>query len=198
MPRSLQVEPLWLRRALLAQGKKDALRTDIKSTPTPENVTVATPPAENVPKIELQKPPKEELMLLDLALAERANLDQILQANVLGELSPNGVDRIFKEIELEYRQNPNNFDRLSVLLTDKVQDPSVVTGYLSRKLVTETEGEAVRLTDDCIKRVRDRNLRAKTRKLTEGLKSRQGDKQLEEFRDLVRSRQSLHDNKDDR
>jgi DNA primase len=183
---SLNVTPDWILKAL------NKLKTsDYKSNVVPE--VVATPDV-SFEKIKILNPLKEEVFLVNLALAKPEMMDELIEWGLESKLSKSGLDLVFKKAVNEYRQNPAIFATLTSNLCSLVNDPSMITKHLDQDW--ESNMDIQKLKSDCLQRVRDRYLKEEARFWVNELKQDNDPQKLEQFMNVIRNRQALKQLKD--
>ena len=163
--------------------------------PVAESVQPAAEAAKPRPQIELKGAPAQELDLLNVSLMKVVYLKEVLESGVLTQLQHTGVRQAFARIEEEYGQMPSKFDNLSALLAPEVKPFEMMTRYLSEPFTSLTEEGARKLIHDCIKRVREKFLRAQSKELVSNLRGSQDQErvsQLEQIMYIHKSRRSLN------
>ena len=159
--------------------------------------------------------PKEEVWLLNLALYSKELLDQIVHAEVIPLFTSELVRKLLVKAVDVSRQHPDKFDSLPSILatTDQGEVDSVasslVTQFLDRHwlegrvgngfLSTDADVNAPKvalekgrmLTRDCIKKVKDRHLRARAKDLATQLRNEKSPEAIKDFLEAVKTRHSL-------
>jgi DNA primase len=157
--------------------------------------TVVAPPEKdkivsknNILKI---KVPNEESMLLGLALNQEAFLSQIIASEVVQYFEhPLTKDLLDRVIEL-YGQRPNDFDKLTSILSSQIDDPSVLMQHLDTRMTDSSEDQGRQLLRDCVQKVKQRFLKSQARAIVNELKAEQDPKKLEQFVNILRDRKAL-------
>lgn len=183
---SLSVTPDWILNAL-----KKLKTPDYKSKAVPEVVTV---PDTSFEKIKISNPLKEEVFLVNLALAKPEMMDEFIEWGLENKLSQSGLDLVFKKAANEYRQNPAIFATLTSNLCSLVNDPSMITKHLDQDW--ESNMDIQKLKSDCLQRVKDRYLKNEARFWVNELKQDNDPQKLEQFMNVIRNRQALKQLKD--
>lgn len=157
----------------------------------------AVQPAPAPAKIDLKGLPKAELELLNVILMKEVYLKGAIESGVMDLFSHPGAKLASKRIMEVYRLMPNKFDNLSALLAGEVQPPEVVTRHLSEPYRSLTNENAAKLLQDCIKRVKEKDLRLKSKELVSNLRGSNpanSSEQLEQIMNIHRDRRSLNRN----
>lgn len=177
------VAPQWILKNLV----KSRDQTQSKIVP----VESKNAEKEDISLIEILNPPKEELILLNLALEDKNIFEEILDTNKLDEFSSPGIKKLFEIMLLEYRHKGTFFDKLTSILCSRVMDAGVVTGYLDQGYFQGLDKQ--KLKDDCFQRVRERALKLKAARLLTEIKVNQDPIKLEQFMNVVKDRKALTD-----
>jgi predicted lipid-binding transport protein (Tim44 family) len=110
-------------------------------------------------------------------------------------MSHPGARKVAARITEVYGQMPNKFDNLSALLAGEVFPSEAVTRHLSDFYGNLNEESAVKLLQDCIKRVKENYLRVQSKELVSSLRgSNPADSagQLEQIMNIHKNRRSLN------
>lgn len=145
-------------------------------------------------KIVLNGLPRVELELLNVILMKEVYLKKALESGALEQLSHPGGRAVAQRIMEVYRLLPNKFDTLSALLTTEVQPSEAVTRYLSEPYCSLKDDSALKLLQDCIKRVKENFLRIKSKELVSNLRGSnpaESAEQLEQLMNIHKDRRSL-------
>jgi DNA primase len=148
-------------------------------------------------KIEMKGIGKVELELLNVLLMQEVYLKTAIDAGVMELFSHPGAKLVAKRIMEVYRLMPNKFDNLSALLAGEVQPPEAVTRHLSEPYRSLTNDGAAKLLQDCIKRVKENDLRTRSKELVSNLRGSNpadSSEQLEQIMNIHRDRRSLNRN----
>lgn len=218
----LNVESTWLRQALLPYGRplatnqprsgdlrpmgkaqasvrgEGAGRREGALEPKATSDGVESAPTANVeesPKILVERAPRAEVLLVNLALKSEDLLKQILNSPIQEQMSHPAMREIMQAIAAKYRQSPEDFDKLSICLASRVQPSSVVTEHLGPLLSQSSPSEDRELLHDCLKSIQDQYLKSRAQALARDLRGeiRAGD--LEQFMDIQRNRRNLRKEK---
>lgn len=186
---SLNVTPEWILKALRSLKAKD--QTHLKSNIVPTE----TKPVETVfEKIKIKNPLKEEVFLVNLALAKKEMMDELIEWGLENKLTQSGLDVVFKRAVNEYRQNPAIFATLTSNLCSLLDDPSVITKHLDQDW--ESNLDIQKLKTDCLQRLEARFAENQARSLVNEIKLDNDPQKLEQFMNIVRSRHALKQLKD--
>jgi DNA primase len=163
----------------------------------PVTESAALVPAPVQAKIDLKGLPKAELELLNVLLIKEVYLKEAIASGVMEIFSHPGAKLVAKRIMEVYRLMPNKFDNLSALLAGEVQPTEVVTRHLSEPYRSLNGENAAKLLQDCIKRVKENDLRVKSKELVSNLRGSNpadSSEQLEQIMNIHRDRRSLNRN----
>ncbi len=145
--------------------------------------------------IDLRGIARVEAEILNVILTKEVYLKTALASGVFDQIRHPGAQAVFKRIAEVYRLMPNKFDTLSALLAGEVHPSEAVTRHLSDPYRTLTDEAAVKLLQDCIKRVKENSLKIKSKELVSNLRgSNPSDsaEQLEQIMNVHKDRRSLN------
>jgi DNA primase len=146
-------------------------------------------------KIDLNKVPPAEVGLLNVMLLKEVYLQEALQSDVVEYISHPGCKAVFQRIAEVYRQMPSKFDTLSALLADEVRPAEIITRFVSEPYTSLSTEAAIKLLQDCIKRVKNDSLKSKSKALVSSLRGagdRNPSEQLEQIMNIQKDRRSLN------
>ncbi len=123
------------------------------------------------PLIDLNGAPRTELFLLNISLMSPDRFNTIWSTEIVPEMSHAGVRQIFQAAEAFYRQMPNEFAKLSAYLMTKAEPPGALTLHMGEPLCAMSAEELTRFADDCVRQVREKFLRNKSRELAASLQT---------------------------
>ncbi len=186
---SLNVTPEWILKALRNLKTRDS--SNLKSNTVPDEKKSADVVFE---KIKIQNPLKEEVFLVNLALAKQEMMDELIEWGLENKLTQSGLDVVFKRAANEYRQNPAIFATLTSNLCSLLDDPSVITKHLDQDW--ESNFDIQKLKTDCLQRLENRFAEKKARSLVNEIKLDSDPQKLEQFMNVIRSRHALKHLKD--
>jgi DNA primase len=192
----LDVDPRLVGQSIAkaSSGGSGAGPTSHTSRPTPEPApTPVSAPSEPV-KFVLTKVPRAELELLNLILMKEVYLKEAVAAEVGDKFSSAGARAVFQRVVEVYGQMPSKFDTLSALLAGEVKPVEMITRHLSGAYTDLNEEAIFKMLRDCIKRVKDSDLRSKSKQLVSGLRGGPANsaEQLEQIMNVQKSRRSLN------
>jgi DNA primase len=145
--------------------------------------------------VPLKGSPQAELFLLNISLMSPERFNSIWQSAVVAELSHSGVRELFMKADTFYRQMPSEFAKLSAYLMSVTDAPHSLGLHLGEPLSQMGAEELDKFTDDCIRQVRHKFLRNKSRELAATLQSSSSEEQkqdkLREIMSLQKSKQTL-------
>lgn len=119
-------------------------------------------------KLSLKGATKAEVLLLNLALKSRANIEDVLLEQISRQVLHVGVRQLLEKTEETYRQEPEKFDRLLSLFVSQISEPHYLFLKDARVNSHEEFDEVSenKLLRDCYTRVRDEFFRHQTKKLS--------------------------------
>ncbi len=179
----------WLKQALGAEKMARENRNfDLKESSSMshlrESISIQEAP-QNVVEYFLKTASVAELLLLALSLKSRANIECMMEENIIESLSHDSVKKLLiKSVEV-YRQSPEKFDRLISQLMTVVDeprflfhdDPLLRDSVRQEKQEINVEGKVIfdeameqKLLKDTFKRVRENSLKGQLKKLAQDLK----------------------------
>lgn len=186
---TLNVTPEWILKALKKIKTSDTQNFKSNSVPA-ENVSTDV----SFEKIKIENPLKEEVFLVNLALAKQEMMDELIEWDLENKLTKSGLDLVFKKAASEYRQNPAIFATLTSNLCSLVNDPSVITKHLDQDW--ESNLDIQKLKNDCLQRLEARFSQKEARFLVNELKLDNDPQKLEQFMNVIRSRHAIKQLKD--
>lgn len=203
----LSVPPGWLHKALQGTGDgKSAGGSGIRTPVPTQNVAALAPVAVSMSaysagempqtgvlpsKIRIEKAPRAELELLNLAIKNEEHLKEISSMQVVDQMQNAGVRETFCLLFQLYGQMPNEFDKLNVLLLERVEPTHLLMLHLEKPLVDMTPEGASKLIKDCAKKIRDVSLRKQHQVLASSIRADGGtiaSEKLEQIVNIQRSR----------
>lgn len=148
--------------------------------------------------IEVVRPPRLELDLLNVALLKPAYFQEIMESGIVAKLSNAGLRSVFELAAEAYRQSVCKFDNLTSLLVSRVKPPETVTQQLGEPLRDLTEDTARKFIHDCIRRIDENHRKAQAKALMSDMRGAQGEKRtekMEQFMNVQRTRRQInHEN----
>lgn len=186
----LNVEEKWLRSALAEAARKSDRGAERIGT-AEESAVPVEQKRPSAPKIVLKKPHKEETLLLNLMLFSEDYLKFALNSHVRQFLGQSEMREIYEIIEKLYGQSSQNFAKLSVLLSERLQEPGLVLRHLDQQFQEMAEEKGEDMAKDCLDRIKIRHLENEAKRLTEQLKVKQDPETLEQFMNIQRERLAL-------
>ena len=190
----LGLERGWVREAIKkggSRGPKESAKSEILSRPSAPTIKAEE---DNEEMILVEKPPRAELELLNLALLQKEYLEEVLASNVVSHFQNLQLKKIFGVVERHYRQTPSDFDSLTGILSSRVRPPSTVSLHLEKPFSDISREGAKKLILDCSRKIREADLRAKHKEIAAHLRGlRSGDQldQLEQIMNIQRDRHAL-------
>src|SRR5690606_13281701 len=137
---------------------------------------------------------KEEVFLVNLALAKQEMMDEFIEWGLENKLTKSGLELVFKKAAEDYRQNPAIFATLTSKLCSLVEDPSVITKHLDQDW--ESNLDIQKLKSDCIQRLEARFNDKEARTLVNELKHDNDPQKLEQFMNVIRNKHAIKQLKD--
>jgi hypothetical protein len=175
-----------------ASGKPLAKRESSQQTQSVATEETAAPAPQ---LIEVVRPPRVELDLLNLSLIKESYLQEILGSGIVPKLSHLGIQQVFELIQQAYGQSVCKFDNLTSLLVSRVKPPETVTQQLTEPLRSLTEETARKFIHDCIRRIEENHRKAQAKALMSDMRGAQGEKRtekMEQFMNVQRSRRQFN------
>lgn len=188
-------------RHLVEQSVKKALAGGTKSVPaapaaarpdTPKPASEAPEP-EKRPQIELVKVTRAEIDLLNVMLMKEVYLKEALKTDVGDKFANAGAGQVYQRIAEVYGLMPSKFDTLTALLVGEVKPVETITRHLSEPFTSLNDEAAIKLVQDCVKRIKENNLRMKSKELVSTLRAGPANPsdQLEQIMNIHKNRRSL-------
>jgi len=152
--------------------------------------TVTQPVAQNVilekgVPIRLEKAPRAELFLLNLALMGSERMLSIWESEVVAEMTHPGVQSLFAAAYERYRQNSSEFDKLTAYLMTLTDSKNEISLHLGPGFQGVAVDELNRMQSDCIFQVRERFKKAKLRAIASRMRGQTAPDQLKELEQIV-------------
>lgn len=191
----LNVDVKLVKASLAFDKDKRVGSTPAKAQPKPETAEQTRGVGPVLEIIEIKKPPRVELDLLNLSLMKESYLKEILASGIVPKLSHRGLQQVFELIEQAYGQSICKFDNLIALLVSRVKPAETVTQQLIEPLSSLTEENARKFIHDCIRRIEENSRKAQSRALMSDLRGAQGDsrtEKMEQFMNVQRSRRHFN------
>lgn len=201
----LGVDERWIRLALADFQKKQSERMAKAERVVKSGVQIATAnvsdakplDTENIgvsekkQKLRLSHPKKDEILLLNLMLSSSNLLELALESGLIQNSGQSELSEIFEIIEEVYRQSPQDFAKLTLLLQEKLHDPTLVTQHLSKDFDEMVKASGAQLVKDCLEKMKSRFLKNQAKRLAQELKLGQDPEKLEQFMNIQREKHSL-------
>lgn len=192
----LNVTPQWVARGLTQSAKRAPLVPPSRANITPSTtLNAATTPSvseDPPPRWKLEKGArKAEILLLNLALKRPELLVEALLQDVTEKMNSNALRESLRFAESHYRQKPEDFDKLTNLLTEKIDPSSAVTRHLEPAFAESSLVEDRKLLHDCIQNIHDNKLKAEAQALQQRLRQPSHTDELEQFMNIVKARRAL-------
>ena len=164
-----------------------AVRPD---TPKPAS---EAPEPEKRPQIELIKVTRAEIDLLNVMLMKEVYLKEALKTDVGDKFANAGAGQVYQRIAEVYGLMPSKFDTLTALLVGEVKPVETITRHLSEPFTSLNDEAAIKLVQDCVKRIKENNLRMKSKELVSTLRAGPANPsdQLEQIMNIHKNRRSL-------
>jgi DNA primase len=148
-------------------------------------------PAEVLPevivieKVRLKTLPKDELYILGAAVNSIELLHKIRDADVLKEFSTSTLTNLLSAVLDKHRQKPSDFDKLAAFVVSQVEDPEELSGLFKFWSLDGADDEADKAIENCIKRVKTRNLRRQSEIIAGQLQDPQNTQTMEKLEQLM-------------
>ena len=198
--RRLDVQTGWVKKVL--EGKMPTHETSQPRT-VPRGSESATRAADANRKPQLggntvtrPKFPREEKILVNLALWKKNYLEKLIEFFDL--ISNTTLQEVLKMAAEAYRQSPEDFDKLTVLLLSKfegLQDSqkdfekiAAITDHLDSRVFNFSDEEGDKLFRDCLNRLKENAFKIRAKDLIRDLKKDQDNSKLEQFVNEIRNR----------
>lgn len=189
----ISVAPIWVARNITPANRANL--TENRHTVTPKMPKDVIPTGS---KISLEGAPHAELFLLNLSLLNSDRFNAIWASEAIEKMSHTGVREMFIKAQGYHRQMPNEFDKLSAKLMTLTDNPNALGLYLGEPMCSMT-GEALdKFMNDCIRQVKEKFLRQKTRELAASLRNSPQDERLEKLEQIMNIQKSKHTLRRDR
>ena len=199
----LQVAPSWVTRALVdpaavhgphapkaAPGKQPNVAPPLGSSPGANMAQEAPKPIKTLIRVE-KGVRKAEVALLNLALKSRQCMDEILLGDIVRQLSSPAVREILQCALDLYRHKPEDFDKLTALLAEKVEPRNIVTRHLEPEFAAGGDAEDRKLLQDCYQNIQENFLKSQAQALAKNLNQQTSEGELEQFMNIAKARNAL-------
>lgn len=150
----LQVTEKWLLQMFQAQPNEK--KQYIKAAEAEIETQVAPVIEEKL--LSLAKAPRHEIFLINMALMSREGFDKVIESEILQQISDQNLSKVFNQAAQVYRQRPEDFDKLTALLVNLIDQPSYLSGHLREPLSLMDKAEGARLLEDCIVKIKKQHL----------------------------------------
>lgn len=153
------------------------------------SVETAKPPANTRPNsvIRVESYTRVEQELLNVCLLRSVYLDEVIHSGVIDDIKPESLKSVFSELVRLYRQDPNKFDTLPASLSQRVEPGELLSLHLSPPFQALTAEAGEKVIQDCIKRLRTKNDRAKEKELINNLGRSHGQDQQNKLEQIMNS-----------
>ncbi len=118
----------------------------------------------------LAKAPRHELYLINMALKNKDHFVEIIESDILKQISDQNLSKLFTTAEQLYRQRPEDFDKLTSLLVNKIDQPAYLTGHMREPLSIMDDSASKKLIEDCKIKVKKSYIKAQTQQRLSQLK----------------------------
>lgn len=160
--------------------------------------TEASQDSLSIEKITLKGISKPEELLIGLALKNRTNFEKCLETKVIDSVTAAGAKCVLEKAAAIYGQAPEKFDKLAGLLSSFVDRPEVLFPKDEDRAQEETVQDSIKeqereakLLGDCIRRIRDNDLKKKAEQLAQELKVNPSPEKMEQLMNIQRDRLTL-------
>lgn len=186
----------WIRSALNSASSNREPRSGPQAAEQQEKhnsqATNSTDEAFKRVQFHLKGAPKAELFLLQLSIKSRANFEQLIQQQILSQISHLDIKNLLEKAEQVYRQDIVKFDKLTSLLIEYVDNPELLFEN-SMQIATEFDAEKEsKMISDCIKKIQQAYLKEQAKKIALDLKQNVDTEKLKEIAEIQKSRISLN------
>jgi len=202
----LGVAKTWISKSANANKNFSSSSTrNLNSGPASVDFKSQTKPIEhlNSDLIQLKGANKAELLLLQLAIKNQANLSTVLKLNAMQFKFHDGVRRALEKAIDVCRQNPNSFDRFVSQLALIVDEPNLLFSLNKEDLVEveltddQKEQQAVietKMLEDGVKKIKELDLQKQIEGLTQEIKIKSDNEKLSRLIDLQKQKLQLKNN----
>lgn len=203
----MRVEESWLSRAVSSQQTNAWPKRNIDVPPNAEqkNEQKTSVSEADTEKISLKGMSRAEALLLPLLLKRESHWRKFLESDLQQYLGHVGLKKLLEITASMYRQAPEKFDKLTSLLTLKVDQPELLfppdillekeladgsfeDSYRQNPQLVEEEDK---LLQDCNLRIREQYLKTEADKLTLELKTSKDPEKLQRFMKIQKERMAL-------
>jgi hypothetical protein len=109
-----------------------------------------------------------------------------------------GVREMFIQAEARYRQMPNEFAKLPAYLMNLTDTPKFLGLQLGEPICSMSDEALDRYVSDCLRQVRDKFLRNRTREIAASLRMSSPNQQKEKLEQIMNIQMSKHTRRRDR
>ncbi len=140
---------------------------------------------------DLSQAQAEEVELLNILMCEEKFLKESTKfeslANSIPMFKSEKTKEIFNWVIAQYRQMPQNFDKLASLLTSKIKQPGIITKYIGQYDANNPvdEENLQRLFRDCIQRIELKYAKSELKRLQQELKLHGKSEKLEQVMQII-------------
>jgi DNA primase len=187
----LSVEPGWVAKNL-PRSSQSAQNSQNGTSVTPNR---ATSVIQEGSKIKLLGAPKSELFLLNIALMKEGYFEQIWQTEIVDRMSHPGVQELFIAANEFYRQNSNEFAKLTSYLMTRTATPNEVGLHLGEPFVSMTDEAVEKMIADCRHQIEMKNTRVVTREIAAKMRLEPASEQIKKLEQIVNIRKSSRNQK---
>jgi hypothetical protein len=198
MAQKISVEPSWILKGLNATGMRVAAAPKMGGEQGPIRPEMPKDVIEMPPKVQLNKAPHAELILLNIALMAPEHFKSIWESGVVDQLTHPGVREMFLKAEAHYRQMPNEFAKLSAYLMTLTETPKLLGLHMGEPISSMNADALARYTSDCLRQVQKKYFGFKTRELAATLKNTPANMQKEKLEQIMNIQMSKHTLRRDR
>ncbi|MEK6555822.1 MAG: hypothetical protein AABZ31_11305, partial [Bdellovibrionota bacterium] len=182
----LSVEPGWVAKNL-PRSSQNTQNSQNSPAVTPNR---ATSVIQEGSKIKLLGAPKAELFLLNIALMKDSYFEQIWQSEVVDKMTHPGVQELFMAANEFYRQNSNEFAKLTSYLMTRTASSNEVGMHLGEPFISMSEEAVEKMITDCRKQIEDKNTRVMTREIAAKMRLEPASEQIKKLEQIVNIRKS--------
>lgn len=189
------VELGWLKTAIIQQQKRGVGAQRNEQSGSVKEPEISMDLTQDLgQRIQLKGSSKAEILILGLALKNRANLEIISRQGELFWVQNEGVREILQRALSVYRQAPEKFDKLASLLTGIVDHPELLFPKEVAALTSDSGdgvNEEVQLLQDCIRRAKDECLAQEAKNISLELRHSSSPEKLERLMQIQKERLAL-------
>ncbi|MCB9026975.1 MAG: DNA primase [Bdellovibrionaceae bacterium] len=194
MADTLRQDPSWIMGYLKSQGA--GFQTVVpRVTPKPLTKTPSPSVLDNKGQILLDKVPKAELILINLAFMKPKFLVGLEERDMVKQFSSQESIALIEKLLSLYRQRANDFDKFTALMASEVEPSSAITQHLDRSWSQMDDPALEKFFNDCLKKVQEDYLKLQQQALKERMRisdPSERQQQLEQFMNIQKHIKALN------